>query len=275
MSVPSTIDHTSKKHSPQLAYWMVRAADLAYKDEATIDAQARAWGFGRVRHHHTRFTPPFPLEDTQAYTIASDKMIITGFRGTEPAQIRDWLSDATTPPWPGPGKTGYIHYGFGQALDSVFPAVRDALADFRDNEQSVWFTGHSLGGALAAMELLLSCSVGRWDLLVIPPETEPSAVVRLMAAAAIPGSVLAAGVLMADVLMIGVAMRWIHVPNARDNARIENYCFSDPCRGLPTRRTTLVVEPATRVPTRLGTRQHPGDGHPQSGTWKPRGRSHT
>ncbi|GAA3261248.1 lipase family protein [Streptomyces lavendulae] len=151
MSVSSTIDHTSKKHSPQLAYWMVRAADLTYKDEATIDAQARAWGFDRVRHHHTRFTPPFPLEDTQAYTIASDKMIITGFRGTEPAQIRDWLSDATTPPWPGPGKTGYIHYGFGQALDSVFPAVRDALADFRDNEQSVWFTGHSLGGALAML----------------------------------------------------------------------------------------------------------------------------
>ncbi|MEV6957461.1 lipase family protein [Streptomyces sp. NPDC051183] len=151
MSVPSTIDHTARKHSPQLAYWMVQAADLAYKDEATIEAKARGWGFDRVRHHHTRFTPPFPLEDTQAYTIASDKMIITGFRGTEPAQIRDWLSDATTPPWPGPGGTGYIHYGFGQALDSVFPTVRDALADFRDDDQSVWFTGHSLGGALAML----------------------------------------------------------------------------------------------------------------------------
>ncbi|MFD0268021.1 lipase family protein [Streptomyces sp. NPDC127106] len=151
MPVPHTIDHHAKNYSLPLAYSMVQAAALAYKDEATIERQAREWGFDRVRHHHTRFTPPFPLEDTQAYTIASDHMIITAFRGTEPGQIRDWLSDATTPPRPGPARTGYIHYGFGQALDSVFPAVRDTLAELRDNGQSVWFTGHSLGGALAML----------------------------------------------------------------------------------------------------------------------------
>ncbi|MEU3776920.1 lipase family protein [Streptomyces sp. NPDC032472] len=150
MSTPM-IDHSARKHSPQVAYRMVQAADLAYKDESTIEAKAREWGFEHVRHHQTRFTPPFPLEDTQAYTIASDKMIITGFRGTEPAQIRDWLSDASTPPWPGPAGTGYIHYGFGQALDSIFPTVKNALAELRDNDQSVWFTGHSLGGALAML----------------------------------------------------------------------------------------------------------------------------
>nr|WP_078600272.1 hypothetical protein [Streptomyces violens] len=46
-------------------------------------------------------------------------------------------------------------------------------------------------------------AVGRRDLLVIPPETEPSAAARLMAAAAIPGSVLTAGALMADEAVIG------------------------------------------------------------------------
>ncbi|MCX4529951.1 MULTISPECIES: DUF5994 family protein [unclassified Streptomyces] len=51
--------------------------------------------------------------------------------------------------------------------------------------------------------ILLSYTVGRWDLLVIPPETEPAAAARLMAAAAIPGSVLAAGVLMANETVIG------------------------------------------------------------------------
>ncbi|MER7043900.1 DUF5994 family protein [Streptomyces jumonjinensis] len=46
--------------------------------------------------------------------------------------------------------------------------------------------------------ILLSFHAGRWDLLVIPPETEPAAAARLMTAAAIPGSVLTAGTLMAD-----------------------------------------------------------------------------
>ncbi len=105
VTAPAMIDHRSTSgYSLALAYWLAQASDLAYKDEATIEARARDWGFETVRHHHTRFTPPFPLEDTQAYTAASDHMIITAFRGTEPAQIRDWLSDATTPPWPGPDR---------------------------------------------------------------------------------------------------------------------------------------------------------------------------
>ncbi|RFC78028.1 DUF5994 family protein [Streptomyces sp. AcE210] len=55
--------------------------------------------------------------------------------------------------------------------------------------------------------ILLSYTVGRWDLLVIPPETAPAAAARLMAAAAIPGSVLTAGGLMTDEAAIGRGIR--------------------------------------------------------------------
>ncbi|MFJ6720935.1 MULTISPECIES: DUF5994 family protein [unclassified Streptomyces] len=55
--------------------------------------------------------------------------------------------------------------------------------------------------------ILLSYTVGRWDLLVIPPETAPAAAARLMAAAAIPGSVLTAEVLMANETVIGRGIR--------------------------------------------------------------------
>lgn len=54
-----------------------------------------------------------------------------------------------TPPWPGPGGKGLIHYGFAEALNAIYPMVLDAISEFQDNDQSVWFTGHSLGGALA------------------------------------------------------------------------------------------------------------------------------
>ncbi|MEV8530718.1 DUF5994 family protein [Streptomyces sp. NPDC051211] len=55
--------------------------------------------------------------------------------------------------------------------------------------------------------ILLSGTVGRWDLLVIPPETEPTAAARLMAAAAVPGSVLTAGTLLANEAVIGRDIR--------------------------------------------------------------------
>ncbi|MFK0238990.1 hypothetical protein [Streptomyces vinaceus] len=51
------------------------------------------------------------------------------------------------------------------------------------------------------------------------------------------------------ILMIGTGMRWIHLLNARNDAQIETYRFSDPGRGLPACRTTPVVEPTTRKPT--------------------------
>ncbi|MBW4717243.1 lipase family protein [Saccharothrix obliqua] len=149
-----TIDHTSTGYSTRQAYWMAEAAKLAYRTPEEIERTAREWGFDRVRHHETVFTPPFPLEDTQAYTAASDRMILVGFRGTEPRKIQDWLSDGSTPPWPGPANKGYVHHGFAQALRSIYPEVRDAVVELRDNDQTIWFTGHSLGGALAFLAAL-------------------------------------------------------------------------------------------------------------------------
>ena len=61
--------------------------------------------------------------------------------------------------------------------------------------------GHVVGVGWFAAEqdphklLLLSYSVGRWDLLVIPPETTPAAAARLMAEAADPLGALTASAL--------------------------------------------------------------------------------
>ncbi|WEO99259.1 lipase family protein [Streptomyces sp. FXJ1.172] len=151
MAVPVTFDQTSSGYSVQRAYWLACAADLAYKDRSVIEDQAAGWGFGQVRHHETRFTPPFPLQDTQAYTMAGDRMIVTAFRGTEPTRIKDWLTDATTPPVAGPGGSGHVHHGFAEALRSVYEDVAAALEGLRTNGQTLYFTGHSLGGALAML----------------------------------------------------------------------------------------------------------------------------
>ncbi|MFJ2822955.1 DUF5994 family protein [Streptomyces toxytricini] len=56
-----------------------------------------------------------------------------------------------------------------------------------------WFTGQATDTMV-----LLSYSLDRCDLLVIPPETEPASAARLMAAASTPGNVHTTDTLMAD-----------------------------------------------------------------------------
>ena len=84
--------------------------------------------------------------------------------------------------------------------------------------------------------ILLSYTVGRWDLLVIPPETEPAAAARLMAAAAVPGSVLTAGVLMANEAAIGRGVR--DAQRQEDGWESEGGACMSPV-GIPMERRSL------------------------------------
>lgn len=145
------LDHQASGYSMRQAYWLCRASVLAYEDEDTIRAETGAWGFDRFRFVHSEHEASFALDDTQAFLAGSDDMLIVVFRGTEPTNIRDWLSDVNAPAAPGPGQHGMVHLGFSQALDSVYSRVRDTIEEFRTNEQTVWITGHSLGGALAML----------------------------------------------------------------------------------------------------------------------------
>ncbi|GAA2821402.1 lipase family protein [Saccharopolyspora taberi] len=144
------LDHETTGYSALHAYWMARAADLTYSTEEEMQSETRKWGFERFRYFFSSHQM-LPIDDTQGFVAGSDRMIILAFRGTEPKKIQDWLTDVNGPAAPGPGAKGFVHLGFHQALDSVFPEIKDAIAEFRDNGQTLWITGHSLGGALAML----------------------------------------------------------------------------------------------------------------------------
>ncbi|TQN33560.1 triacylglycerol lipase [Haloactinospora alba] len=156
MTAP-TFDHTTTRHTGKHAHCMALAAQLAYKDEDEVHRQTGEWGFDEARFFRVEHEQQLPLDDTQAYVAASEDMVVLAFRGTEPAEIRDWLSDANAPMVPDESGTGNVHMGFHQALDAVFPRVLDALAELHTDEKSLWVTGHSLGGALAMLAAARLC----------------------------------------------------------------------------------------------------------------------
>ncbi|MDA2813928.1 lipase family protein [Nocardiopsis sp. RSe5-2] len=146
-----SFDHTTTEHGPAHARCLAYAAELAYGESEQARRQAAEWGFDRFRFIEADFSPPFALDHTQAYVMASQDMIVVTFRGTEPAQICDWLSDGKAPMVAHPSGKGRVHWGFHTALEAVYPRIREAVEEFRTNGQTLWFAGHSLGGALAML----------------------------------------------------------------------------------------------------------------------------
>jgi hypothetical protein len=72
-------------------------------------------------------------------------MFVT-FAGSDPGKGIDWATDFEAVPSP----TG-LHSGFDAAVGTVWPKVEAAIANRLTPDEPVFFTGHSLGGALAIL----------------------------------------------------------------------------------------------------------------------------
>ena len=75
------------------------------------------------------------------------EMIIIAFRGTEPTTLQDWMTDLKIRRKTGP--YGKVHRGFLKGFQVVWPEIRSVIKNWQTQAQSLWLTGHSLGGALA------------------------------------------------------------------------------------------------------------------------------
>ena len=92
----------------------------------------------------TRF---YDRDGAQAYFFGNDRDAVVCCRGTEPHEWNDIKADldaitdvAET--------VGRVHRGFKREVDDLWPRLEQALVS---NERTLWFTGHSLGGAMTAI----------------------------------------------------------------------------------------------------------------------------
>ena len=136
------------------AWWLIEASTLAYSKEE----------FARERFAQAGLTEVelFSGPGTQCYVAGNDHFVIVAFRGTEirPREgktgfqniVADIMTDCDILLEPS-GQGGKVHRGFKEALDEVWQKKK-LLAYIRGKDngrRTIWFTGHSLGGALATL----------------------------------------------------------------------------------------------------------------------------
>jgi triacylglycerol lipase len=66
------------------------------------------------------------------------------FAGSDPLKIEDWITDFNAVQ-----SATHLHTGFQDAVETVWPVIQTAIANRPAPGQPLFFTGHSLGGALA------------------------------------------------------------------------------------------------------------------------------
>jgi triacylglycerol lipase len=134
-------------HSKPNAWWLAEMSMLSYGKlgaEGFVQKTLAKVGFASV-----------PLGSdakagTQGFVAWNDAIVVVAFRGTEVAEKADVITDVRfCLTGEGEGEDG-VHEGFRDALNQVWPiAIRQLRT--KSSGRKVYFTGHSLGGALTTL----------------------------------------------------------------------------------------------------------------------------
>lgn len=129
---------------------MAELSMISYLDLDDATEPAKIMGFDDVEF--------IDRDGAQAFVFLSADDRVVACRGTEPHEWNDVKADANA--LTDLAETvGRVHRGFKREVDDLWPMVKDHLTE---DGRDVWFTGHSLGGAMAMI-----CA-GRCELDHIP-----------------------------------------------------------------------------------------------------------
>ncbi len=86
-------------------------------------------------------------DGSQAFILENESDCVVAFRGTEPNEWNDLKADIDAISIASE-TIGRVHRGFKQEVDDLWPIIEKRLIE---NTKTLWFCGHSLGGAMAAI----------------------------------------------------------------------------------------------------------------------------
>ena len=149
--------YTSEKFQMVNAWWLAESSLLAYAPADFAKERFSAAGLEAKL---------FDGQSTQCYVAQNDNFVIVAFRGTQIYKpgtqqnlldlLRDMINDVYVDlqfQLVDSGQGGYVHQGFKKGLDEIWDNLAQDLNQLKteNSSRTFWFTGHSLGAALATL----------------------------------------------------------------------------------------------------------------------------
>lgn len=148
-------DNFSLRNARAMMWMSQLAYETGLPDPTPILEEIRQlWGFDSIIPISDQAATVWGRIDTRALVAERPGVTIVAFRGTDPGIWQNIVTDLDTKP-SGPLN---IHQGFGEALGPIFDEVKEHLVAAQSAGRAIFITGHSLGGALAALAALRTTS---------------------------------------------------------------------------------------------------------------------
>jgi hypothetical protein len=143
------------RFTPENAQAMMWLSQLAYEtdDPGKVDNILKAWGLERRGFGADGPAPRLVPPKARFIVAVGRGATFVTLSGTDPLSIGDWITDFTLAPVP-----NAFHRGFVEAVDAVISEIEVAIRS--GGGQPLFFTGHSMGGALANIAALRSSDAG-------------------------------------------------------------------------------------------------------------------
>lgn len=173
--VKPEVDPATGEPDPMTAHVLAVAAGYAYSDGQTVTEMMTRLGMERCTALTVSFRNDTMFVAATAHVVQSEdgRVVVIAFRGTEPVNLINWLTDLDT----AQQKVRLdedapidVHPGFYRNIRAIRYKLREALLlalagkpvdgdvdapTDRAPMEALYLTGHSLGGAMAALLALL------------------------------------------------------------------------------------------------------------------------